>query len=275
MLVAFPRLTCARYVVPLREGGSLPAVVDTVEDGQYVVKLRGAGQGERALIAEALVAGLGHALGLPVPDAALLELGEGFGKGEPDPEIQDVLRWSVGLNFGLRWLPGALPFDPAVEGDVSPELAAEIVWFDAWLTNIDRTPRNPNLLIWQGRLWMIDHGAALYIHHSWTGWEERVQSAFPQIKDHILLPLAGDLRAADERLRPRLTEGVLRAAVDAVPDDWLAGDAQFPSLEAHRERYVTYLDARLNGPRAWLQEAIDARERGPERYQPRLTHRVV
>lgn len=273
--MAFPRLTCARYVVPLREGGSLPAVVDTVEDGQYVVKLRGAGQGERALIAEAIVAGLAHAVGLPAPDAAILELGEGFGKGEPNPEIQDVLRWSVGLNFGLRWLPGALPFDPAVEGDVSPELAAEIVWFDAWLTNIDRTPRNPNLLVWQGQLWMIDHGAALYIHHSWVGWEDRVQSAFPQIKDHILLPLSGDLRAADERMRPRLTPAVLRSVVDSVPDEWLAGDAQFPTVEAHRERYVTYLDARLNGPRAWLQEAIDAKERGPERYQPRLTHRVV
>jgi len=275
VLVPLPQYTCARYVVPLREGGSLPAVVDTVEDGQYVVKLRGAGQGERALIAEVIVAELSHALGLPTPDAAILELGEGFGKGEPDPEIQDVLRWSVGLNFGLRWLPGALPFDPAVDTNLSPDLAAEIVWLDAWLTNIDRTPRNPNLLVWQDQLWMIDHGAALYIHHSWAGWEERVQSPFPQIKDHILLPAAGDLRAADERLRPHVTPEVLRAAVASIPDVWLAGDAQFATVAAHRERYVTYLDARLNGPRAWLQEAIDARERGPERYQPRLTHRVV
>lgn len=270
-----PRLTCRRYVVPLREGGSLPAVVDTVEDGQFVVKLRGAGQGERALIAELIVARLARTLGLPVPDDAILILGEGFGKGEPDPEIQDVLRWSVGLNFGLRWLPGALPFDPAVESNVSPDLAAEIVWLDAWLTNIDRTPRNPNLLVWQGGLWLIDHGAALYIHHSWAGWETRVQSAFPQIKDHILLPLAGDLRAADERMRSRLTLDSIRAVVDDVPDEWLAGDSQISSIEEHRERYVTYLDTRLNGPRAWLQEAIDARERGPDTYQPRLTHRVV
>lgn len=270
-----PRLTCRRYVVPLREGGSLPAVVDTVEDGQFVVKLRGAGQGERALIAELIVARLARTLELPVPDDAILILGEGFGKGEPDPEIQDVLRWSVGLNFGLRWLPGALPFDPAVESNVSPDLAAEIVWLDAWLTNIDRTPRNPNLLVWQGGLWLIDHGAALYIHHSWAGWETRVQSAFPQIKDHILLPLAGDLRAADERMRSRLTLDSIRAVVDDVPDEWLAGDSQFSSIEEHRERYVTYLDTRLNGPRAWLQEAIDARERGPDTYQPRLTHRVV
>lgn len=270
-----PRLTGVRYVVPLREGGSMPAVVDTKEGGAYVVKFLGAGQGAKALVAESLAADLALALGLPVPQPAFITLGEGFGKGEPDPEIQDILRGSVGLNFGLAWLPGALPFDPAVDRDVSPDLAADIVWFDAFVTNVDRTPRNVNLLVCRERLWMIDHGASLYIHHQWKGWESRVQSAFPQIRDHVLLPFSGDLSKADARLRPLLTTATIHAAVDNIPAEWLEGDAQFASLDEHRQRYVDYLHQRLHGPRAWLQEAVEARERGPLPYAPRATHRVV
>ncbi len=273
--VTIERLTGVRYVVPLREGGSLPAVVDTADGRAFVVKFLGAGQGKKALVAECLSAGLAQVLGLPVPDAAVVSLEDGFGIGEPDPEIQDLLRASVGLNFGLAYLPGALAFDPAADRNLSPELAADIVWFDAFITNIDRTPRNTNLLVWRGRFWLIDHGAAIYFHHAWQGWEKRVQSAFPQIKDHVLLHQAGDLHAADARLRPKLTEDITRAIVACVPDEWLGDEELFASIEEQREAYVSYFDQRLNGPRAWLQEALDAQARGPIPYAPRPTHRVV
>ena len=171
--MSIERLTGVRYVVPLREGGSLPAVVETDRDGPYVVKFRGAGQGQKALIAELLAAGIARALGLPVPRPALVALDAAFGRAEPDPEIQDILRGSVGANFGLAYLPGALAFDPAAGTDVGPELAASIVWFDAFITNVDRTVRNTNILLWRGQLWLIDHGAALYVHHRWEGWEAR------------------------------------------------------------------------------------------------------
>ncbi|MBV9169366.1 MAG: aminotransferase class I and II [Chloroflexi bacterium] len=271
-----PRFTGVRYVVPLREGGSLPAVVDTEEDGAFVVKFRGAGQGPKALIAEALVACLASVLGLPVPRPALVELDEGFGRSEPDPEIQDVLRGSVGTNFGLAYLSGALAFDPAVDGpNVSESLAADIVWFDAYVTNVDRTPRNTNLLIWDSGVWMIDHGAALYMQHRWAGWEQKIQSPFPQISDHVLLGIAGDLAAADQRLRPRLDDDTIRDVVAAVPDEWLSDEPEFPDLAAQREAYVRYLTERLNGPRAWLQTAIAARRNGPAKLSVRQTHRVV
>jgi hypothetical protein len=266
----------ARYVVPLREGGSLPAVVDCDGGETFVVKFRGAGQGPRALVAEALVAQIAQAVGLRVPEPALVDLGDGFGRSEPDPEIQDVLRQSVGLNFGLRYLPGALAFDPAVDaGLVRPGEAAEIVWLDAFLTNVDRTARNTNLLVSDDQVWLIDHGAALYVHHRWAGWRSRIQSPFPQIADHVLLPIAGDLEAADHRLGPRVTPAVLGAAVAALPDDWLLDDDEFGTLDAQREAYVTYLAERLDGPRAWLAEAIAAQQRGPRTLGPRLTHRVV
>jgi hypothetical protein len=283
--MALARLIGTRYVVPLREGGSLPAVVETVQadettaGGAFVVKFQGAGQGAKALVAEAIVAGLAQALDLPVPGPAIVTLEDGFGKAEPDPEIQDVLRGSVGENFGLAYLSGALAFDPAADracpdtGGVNPELAAEIVWLDALTTNVDRTSRNTNLLLWQGRIWLIDHGAALYLHHRWEGWRDRIQSPFPRIKDHVLLGLAGDLEEADARLRPRLTDDVLRQVVIDLPDAWLGGEPVFPTLDEHRQAYVTYLSERLHGPRRWLQEAIDARRRGPERLAVRQTHR--
>ena len=277
MQAGLPRLVGARYVVPLREGGSLPAVVDTESDGSFVVKFRGAGQGPRALIAEALVAAIAVQVGLPVPRPAILDLDDGFGRGEPDPEIQDILRGSVGANFGLAFLPGALAFDPAVDARlVSPEFAAEVVWLDAYLTNVDRTPRNTNLLVSGGRVWLIDHGAALYFHHRWSGWRDRIQSPFVQIADHVLLHLAGDLSAADARLRPRLDEAALLAIVQSVPEEWLdEQDLEFASLAEQRQAYLTYLTERLNGPRAWLSEAIAAQQRGPQILQRRLTHRVV
>jgi hypothetical protein len=272
-----PRLLGTRYVVPLREGGSLPGVVDVDGEGTFVVKFRGAGQGPKALVAEALVALVGLALDLPVPRPAVVDLDAGFGRSEPDPEIQDVLRASVGANFGLEYLPGALAFDPSVDGSLlTPDLAADIVWLDAYLTNVDRTPRNTNLLVCQQRVWLIDHGASVFVHHRWAGWQQRINSPFPQIADHVLLPFAGDLVAADARLRSRLDPALLTQIVDSVPEEWLGPEEEFASTREHREAYVSYLVERLNGPRAWLfEEAIGAQQRGPKPLGPRLTHRVV
>ncbi|MGE0542669.1 MAG: HipA family kinase [Dehalococcoidia bacterium] len=269
------RLQGVRYVVPLREGGSLPAVVETDVGGAFVVKFRGAGQGPKALVAEALAAGLARLFDLPVPEPAIVVLERDFGKGEPDPEIQDILRGSAGENFGLAFLMGALAFDPAVDRTVDPDLAAAIVWFDAFITNVDRTVRNTNLLVRHEQVWLIDHGASLYFHHNWKGWESRIQSPFPPIKDHVLLHVAGDLAAADRRLRPLATDAAIRAVVDDVPAAWLDDEPAVGDAAAVRDAYVTYLTARLHGPRDWLQEAIDAQSREPERLARRLTHRVT
>lgn len=274
----FPHYAGTRYVVPLREGGSLPAVVDTDEPGvSFVVKFRGAGQGPKALIAEALVAGIAVVLDLPVPRPAIVDIEEGFGRSEPDPEIQDILRGSSGPNFGLAYLPGALAFDPAVDARLlTPERAADIVWLDAFVTNVDRTARNTNLLVRGQNVWLIDHGAALFFQHRWAGWRDRIQSRFPQIEDHVLLGRAGDLREADDRLRPRLLEDALQRVVNAVPDEWLSpADDEFADSDALRAGYVEYLTQRLNGPRPWLEEAIAARARGPKILGVRQTHRVV
>jgi hypothetical protein len=275
--MSLQRFLGTRYVVPLREGGSLPAVVDTDNDGSFVVKFLGAGQGRKALIAEALVAQIASHIGLPVPKAAIIDLEDGFGRGEPDPEIQDILKASVGANFGLEFLHGALAFDPAVDaGVVSPERAADIVWLDAYTTNVDRTARNTNLLVCAQQVWLIDHGAALFFHHRWTGWRERIQSPFPQIADHVLLHQAGDLSAAEGRLRPLLDRGVLSEIVESIPEDWLTpADDEFQNATEQRHAYLTYLLERLNGPRSWLQEVIAAQPRGPNTLQRRITHRVV
>jgi hypothetical protein len=276
MSASLPRLFGARYVVPLREGGSVPAVVETERDGAFVVKFKGAGQGAKALVAEALVAGVASVLGLPVPTAAIVDLGEGFGRAEPDPEIQDILRGSVGLNFGLGFVPAALAFDPAVDGpSMDTELAADIVWLDAYLTNVDRTPRNTNMLMSNNKLWLIDHGAALYVHHRWAGWQDRIQTPFAPIKDHVLLPFAADLEQADSRLRPRLTDATIECIVATLPDEWLDPEPDVGDAQALRSAYTTYLQQRLNGPRAWLAEAIAAQKKGPETLRLRDTHRVV
>jgi hypothetical protein len=251
-------------------------VVDTDGEGAYVIKFRGAGQGPKALIAEAIVAQLGRALDLAVPRPAIVDLEEGFGRSEPDPEIQDILRGSVGANFGLEFLHGALAFDPVVDAPLlTPEAAADIVWFDAFVTNVDRTPRNTNLLVCGKRVWLIDHGAALFFHHRWTGWQNRIQSPFPQIADHVLLSRAGDLQASDDRLRDRVHPDLIRSVVDAVPEEWLGEEPDFASTDQIRDAYSTYLLERLNGERAWLEEAIAAKQRGPAPLKRRLTHRVV
>lgn len=264
-----------RYVAPLREGGSLPAIVDTDDGRSFVVKFRGAGQGARALVAEVIVAQLALALVLPVPAPAIIDLGEGFGKAEPDPEIQDLLRGSVGLNFGLEYLPGAFGYDQGSDTAIDPELAAAIIWFDAFVLNVDRTPRNPNILIWDGDPWLIDHGAALYFHHGWRNWRARAQDPFTRIEEHVLLGSAVDPRDVDARLAPLLNDTVLREAVDAVPDTWLEPASELETAAEQREAYCIWFTERLHGPREWLETASAAWKRGPAPYARRLTHRVV
>jgi hypothetical protein len=273
------RHNASRYVQPLREGGSLPAVVDTEDGGLFVVKFRGAGQGARVLVAELIVGGLADALSLPTPELALVDVSQRFGRSEPDPEIQELLRRSHGTNVGLRYLEGAFNFDPSAAGDlISPELAARIVWLDALTTNPDRTHRNPNLLIWQQGAWLIDHGAALYAHHDWASVDdERTRTPFPLIRSHVLLAGAGDLRAADDACAAALTQEVIAEVVNTVPDDLImdpvAGAADFATAAEGRARYVRYLGDRLTNRSGWLEQALAAQEQlrieEPQRLEAR------
>jgi hypothetical protein len=252
-------VTATRYVTPLREGGSVPALVEADDDGLYVVKLLGAGHGRKALVAELLAGELARHLGLPVPDLVLVELDVILAKAEPDGEIQDLLERSAGTNVGLDFLPGALAFAPAIGPAPDPELAAGVVWLDAFTTNVDRTPRNPNLLVWHRRLHLIDHGSALYIHHSWKDPEEHARRPFVQIRDHVLLPFAGPIAAADERLAPLLGRAVFANLAELIPEDWLRPEAGLDDPDAHRRAYVDYLVTRLAGRRAFVEEADRAR----------------
>jgi hypothetical protein len=254
-------ITAISYLAPLREGGSLPALVQANDDQQYVIKFRGAGQGPKALIAELIAGEVLRVLGLPVPELALIEVDAALGRSEGDPEIQDLLLASVGVNLAMAYLPAALPFDPLLSPP-APELASAVVWADAYLTNIDRTPRNPNMLLVDGALWLIDHGAALYMHHNWRGYEERSRGRFPQVRDHILLPFASELAQADTTLSARLMPERLRAIIDMVPESWLTyREDGFATPEAQRAAYLAYLSARLAAPRAFVEEAIDAHTR--------------
>jgi hypothetical protein len=247
-----------RYVTPLREGGSLPAIVEADDDGLYVLKFRGAGQGTKALVAELLAGELARALGLPVPEIVFVEVDATLARTEPDPEIQDLIRASAGLNLALDYLPGSITFDPAAER-VEPGLASSIVWFDAYVTNVDRTPRNTNMLMWHRRLWLIDHGAALYFHHAWDNYLERSRGAFKQVKDHVLLPYASELEGTDARLSALVTPALIKELLSFVPDGWLDGEARFADAAAHREAYAAYLLTRLQTPRDFVKEAADAR----------------
>ena len=256
----FPRHTAHRYVQPLREGGSLPAIVDT-DDGLYVVKFRGAGQGPRALIAELIVGQLAEALDLDTPSLALIDVPSEFGRSEPDPEIQDLLRASHGTNVGFRYLDGAFNFALAAARDViDADFAARLVWLDAFVTNPDRTHRNTNLLVHERRPWLIDHGAALYAHHDWAAVDEaRTHSPFPLIRDHVLITEADGLEDVDSELAARITDDLLRDILAAVPDDLLTDRAEFPDAAAARDRYVQYLGTRVSGPRTFVAEAARAR----------------
>jgi hypothetical protein len=251
--------TAIRYVAPLREGGSLPALVE-IEDGRLVVlKLRGAGQGARALVAEILAGELARAVGLPVPELLLVELDPALALTEPDPEIRDLLLASVGTNVGLVHLPGALPFDPAARPSVPGALASLVVALDAYVMNVDRTPRNPNLLSWRGSIWLIDHGAALYWHHAWEGEPLGALGPFPRVRDHVLLPWADDLAGAGAALVRALPDEVIARVVGLVPDDWL-GDAAAPEARvARRAGYAEHLRARRDAAATFIEEALRAR----------------
>ena len=251
-------VTATRYVTPLREGGSLPAIVEADDDGLYVLKFRGAGQGPKALIAELVAGEIGRALGLPVPEIVFAELDPELGRAEPDFEIQALIKASAGLNLALDYLPGSIAFDPVATAP-DPVVASAIVWFDAYTTNVDRTPRNTNMLIWGPHIWLIDHGASLYFHHTWDGYLARSRSRFPQIKDHVLLPFADAIDAADATLSARLTPALIERIVGAIPEAWLAGEPAFASSDEHRAAYVTYLLNRLQSPRGFVEEAQHAR----------------
>jgi hypothetical protein len=251
-------ITALRYITPLREGGSLPAIIEADDARLYVLKFCGAGQGPKALIAELVAGELARTLDLPVPEIVLAYLDPALGRSEPDAEIQDLIKASAGLNLALAYLPGAFAFDPLVTS-LEPGLASAVVWFDAYVTNVDRTPRNPNILVWQQQPWLIDHGAALYFHHTWNGYLARSRSPFPLIKDHVLLPLASQLRAVDARLSARLTPEVIDHIAALIPDSWLGQEPGFASQADHRAAYVTYLLHRLESPRAFVEEAWHAR----------------
>jgi hypothetical protein len=255
-------VVATRYVTPLREGGSLPGLVEADDDGLYVVKFRGAGQGPRALVAEWLAGEVGRAIGLAVPDLVAIEVDGALGDAEPDGEIHDLVRASDGLNLGMDFLPGALGFSRAVASagtPVDPAIAADTVWLDALVTNPDRTVRNPNLLLWHGRLWLIDHGAALYIHHTWRDPDEHARRPFERIRDHVLLPFASSIEEADRRHAARLDAAFLEDLVDAVPDAWLPADRSAGDARGQRAAYVRYLLRRLEAPRSFVEEAERAR----------------
>jgi hypothetical protein len=244
-----------RYVTPLREGGSLPALVEADDDGMYVVKFRGAGQGAKALVAEVIAGEVARALDLRIPELVLVDLDPAIGRAEPDPEIQELVAASAGINVGMDFLPGALPFSPAAPRGVDPALAAAVVWLDALTTNVDRTARNPNMLVWHDNLWLIDHGAALFRHHDAASWPgDAARRPFPQVRDHVLLPFAGSVLEADERLAPRLDEATLTAIAALVPAGWLGEDPV-----AARRAYVEHLLERLAAPRPFAREAEEAR----------------
>jgi hypothetical protein len=249
-----------RYVTPLREGGSLPGILEADDAGLYVVKFRGAGQGPKALVAEVVAGALARAAGLRVPELVAVEVSAALGRNEPDPEIRDLLMGSVGLNLGLDYLPGSVSFDPAVGPAPGADEASEVVWFDAFVTNVDRTPRNPNLLTWHRRLWLIDHGAALYFHHAWERAGEAARSPFPAVKDHVLLPWASALPAAGARLRARLGREAFAQVLAEVPDAWLAPDAGRRSAAEHRAAYVEFLERRLEAAAIFEGEASRARD---------------
>ena len=242
-----------RYVTPLREGGSLPAIVEGDDDGLYVLKFRGAGQGVKALIAELVGGEIGRALGLKVPEIVFVELDAEMARTEPDPEIQDLIRASDGTNLALDYLPGSIMFDALIEKP-DAALASQIVWFDAFTANVDRTPRNANMLLWHKELWLIDHGAAFFYQHNRETFSENSKNPFRQIKDHILLPFAAEIEAADAQLSAKLTPEILRRVVELIPASWL-GDA-----ENERKIYLEFLMNRLAAPREFVKEAINARK---------------
>jgi hypothetical protein len=254
--IALRTVRATKYVTPFREGGSLPGLVEADDDGLYVVKFHGAAQGPKALVAEVVAGELGRALGLPVPEIVIVDLDPSLGGLDGDPWVGELLERSPGLNAGIDFLPGSLTFNARADGRPDPELAANVVWFDALVTNTDRSPRNPNILAWHRRLYLIDHGASLFIHHTWVDQEEHARRPLATIGDHVLLPYAASLDAAHARLAPHVTEALLRSIVNLVPDAWLLPHSIVGDAAAQRDAYVAYLQTRVNTPAA-LVDAIE------------------
>lgn len=250
-------VTVTRYVTPLREGGSLPAIAEADDDFLYVLKFRGAGQGVKALVAELIGGEIARMLGLKVPEIVFAQLDPAFGRTEPDEEIQDLLKASAGLNLALHYLSGAITYDPVVTKP-SAKLASQIVWLDCLITNVDRTARNTNMLMWNRELWLIDHGAALYFHHSWQNWKEHAAKPFIQVKDHVLLPFASELDEVDKEFRELLTEEAIQSIVGLVPDTFL-DDREEGTPEEHRQVYAQYLLTRIGLSGTFIKEAQHAR----------------
>lgn len=247
-----------RYVTPLREGGSMPAIAEADDGFLYVLKFRGAGQGHKALISEIIGGELARIAGLNVPELVFATLDEAFGRTEPDEEIQDLLKFSVGLNLGLHYLSGAITYDPSVR-PIDPLMAAKIVWLDCLLTNMDRTAKNTNMLFWHRELWLIDHGASLYFHHSWQNWEEQAIRPFALVKDHVLLPQASELEKADAELRTLFTPEIIDMVLALIPDEWL-DERLFQNSEAQRKAYAYFLNTRIANSEIFVKEAQNARE---------------
>lgn len=247
-----------RYVTPLREGGSLPAIVEADDDFMYVIKFRGAGQGKKALIAELIGGELARAMGLKVPELVFMQLDDSFSKTEPDQEIQDLLRFSVGLNLGLHYLSGSITYDPLVS-IADPLTASKVVLLDSMITNIDRTARNTNMLNWNKELWLIDHGASLYFHHSWTNWKTHAAKTFPPIKDHVLLEKATMLKEAAEEIKTRIDRPTIEGIVSVIPDEFLLEEMQEETADEKRAVYVEFLCTKLANLDLLTKEATDAR----------------
>jgi hypothetical protein len=251
------RVKVIRYVTPLREGGSMPAIAEADDGFLYVLKFKGAGQGPNALIAELIGGELARSLGLKMPELVFADLGEAFGRAEADEEIQDLLKFSTGLNLALHYLSGSITYDPGVKL-VDSVLASKIVWLDALLMNMDRTARNTNMLWWHQELWLIDHGAALYFHHSWNNWEEQAKSPFNLIKEHVLLSQASNLYELNIQLKALLTPKIIADIVNLIPDEWLQGD-YFSSPDEYRNAYNLFLNSRIANADIFVKAADDAR----------------
>ncbi|MDW7690864.1 HipA family kinase [Flammeovirgaceae bacterium SG7u.111] len=247
-----------QYITPLREGGSLPAIVKADDDFMYVLKFRGAGQGKKALIAELIGGELARAIGLKVPELVFMHLDDSFSKTEPDEEIQDLLKFSVGLNLGLHYLSGAITYDPLVS-IADPVSASKVVLLDSMITNIDRTAKNTNLLNWKNELWLIDHGASLYFHHNWASWESHLPRTFPSIKDHVLLERADHLEKTAKEIQALLTQAKIEEIISIIPEEWLDDKSNTITPDEMRAAYVQFLSSKLANIELLAKEAEDAR----------------
>lgn len=249
-------VTAIRYITPLREGGSLPAIIEADDDGLYVLKFKGAGQGVKALIAELIAGEIARAIGLLVPEIVFVNLDAGLARTEGDPEIQELIKNSDGLNLALDYLPGSVMFNPVVDR-IDEKLASSIVWFDAYVSNVDRTIRNTNMLMWHKRLWLIDHGASLYFHHTWDNYFEKSHDSFPLIKDHVLIYYANKLKESDKELSYKITPEIIKGIINLIPEPWLTGDPIFTNAGEYRDAYYQYLIKRLEPPRLFIEEIIN------------------